>query len=129
MLSGGASLTLLGLLFGEVTLITPEKLNPTTIGSFFYLLFVGSLLGFVAFVWLLHHTTPAIAGTYGYVNPVVAVWVGWALGGEKPGWILIPGMALILLAVFLVRIPIRNRNVLPLAVSVDGNANPNPLTK
>ncbi len=122
MLSGGASLTVLGLFFGEIALITPEKLNPTTIGSFFYLLFVGSLLGFVAFVWLLHHTTPAIAGTYGYVNPVVAVWVGWAIGGEKPGWILIPGMALILLAVFLVRIPTRNRP-LPSPVSTKDEDN------
>mgnify|MGYP006276946241 CR=1 FL=1 len=105
MLTGGASLTVLGLLLGEFALITPNTLNSTTISAFFYLLFVGSLLGFVAFVWLLHHTTPAIAGTYGYVNPVVAVWIGWFLGGESPGWILVPGMALILLAVFLVRLP------------------------
>jgi len=105
MLTGGASLTVLGLCFGELNQITNEKLNPTTIGAFFYLLFIGSLIGFVAFVWLLHHTTPAIAGTYGYVNPVVAVWVGWLLGGESPGWVLVPGMALILLAVFLVRMP------------------------
>lgn len=105
MLLGGLALSVLGLATREPAQITPEHLTYSAVGAFFYLLVFGSLLGFVAFVWLLQHTTPAIAGTYGYVNPVVAVWVGWLLGGESPGWIILPGMGLILLAVFLVRLP------------------------
>jgi drug/metabolite transporter (DMT)-like permease len=103
---GGLSLWALGLLIGEGKQMGWENLTRSAIGAFFYLLLIGSLLGFVAYVWLLQHTTPAVASTYGYVNPVVAVFVGWALAGESPGWVILPAMALILLAVFIVRLPI-----------------------
>lgn len=105
MLLGGLSLWALGFLIGEGSQMGWANLTPRAIGAFFYLLFIGSLLGFVAYVWLLQHTTPAVASTYGYVNPVVAVWVGWALDGEMPGWIIFPAMGLILFAVFMVRLP------------------------
>jgi drug/metabolite transporter (DMT)-like permease len=69
---------------------------------FFYLLIVGSLGGFVAFNWLLGHVSAAKVGTYAYVNPLVAVLIGWCFG-EELSWGLGAGMAIILFGVFLVR--------------------------
>ena len=50
-----------------------------------YLIIAGSIIGFTAYVWLLHYESPTKVGTYAYVNPVVAVRVGYFLGGEAVG--------------------------------------------
>ncbi len=51
--------------------------------AFLYLVVFGSIIAFSAYVWLLQVTSPARAATYAYVNPVVAVFLGWALAGEE----------------------------------------------
>jgi drug/metabolite transporter (DMT)-like permease len=89
MVIGGTTLTLVGLVAGESSELTAASLTPTAIFSFFYLLVVGSLVGFVAYNWLLGHVSPALVGTYAYVNPVVAILVGWLIGHETLSpWIL-----------------------------------------
>jgi drug/metabolite transporter (DMT)-like permease len=50
-----------------------------------YLIVAGSIVGFTAYVWLLHHESPTKVGTYAYVNPVVAVALGYFVGGESVG--------------------------------------------
>ena len=50
--------------------------------AFAYLVGIGSLVGFSTFVWLIKHSTPARVSTYAYVNPVVAVFLGWLILGE-----------------------------------------------
>jgi len=101
MLLGGVSLNLIGLALGEGQLV-PERLAPGAIGVFLYLLLVGSLTGFVAFNWLLGHVSAAKVGTYAYVNPLVAVLIGWFFGEAVSGR-LWAGIGVILLGVFLVR--------------------------
>jgi drug/metabolite transporter (DMT)-like permease len=102
MLLGGGTLTVLGLVLGE-TRELPAQPTPGAIGAFVYLLIVGSLVGFVAFNYLLGHVSAAHAGTYAYVNPVVAVLVGCLLDGEElTGWI-VGGIGVILAGVALVR--------------------------
>jgi drug/metabolite transporter (DMT)-like permease len=101
MLLGGASMLVLGTLIGEAGEV-PEQLSPQAIQVFLYLLIVGSLGGFVAFNWLLGHVSAAKVGTYAYVNPLVAVLIGWLMG-EEVSWGLWAGMAIILFGVFLVR--------------------------
>jgi len=103
MILGGIGLTLIGVLSGEVESLTADALTPAAIFSFFYLLIVGSLIGFIAYTWLLQHVRATLAGTYAYVNPAVALLVGWLLGGETiTGW-LMGGLAIILAGVALVR--------------------------
>jgi drug/metabolite transporter (DMT)-like permease len=103
MAIGGGALALIGLAIGETRELTPEHLTPGAVFAFFYLLIVGSLVGFVAFNWLLGHVSAAQAGTYAYINPLVAILVGWLFGNEEiSGWI-IGGMAVILAGVGLVR--------------------------
>jgi drug/metabolite transporter (DMT)-like permease len=103
MIIGGLGLTVIGLSIGELHEITPASFTPGAVFAFFYLLIVGSLLGFVAYTWLLGHVSAAMAGTYAYVNPIVAIFVGWLLANEEiNGWI-IGGMVVILAGVALVR--------------------------
>ena len=85
MLAGGALLVLAGLATGEAGAVRPEAITPRSLAALLYLITFGSLLGFGAFTWLLRVTTPARVATYAYVNPVVAVVLGWALLGEPFG--------------------------------------------
>ena len=103
MLMGGTVLVLVGLLCGEGARLTTANFTPRAVGSFFYLLFVGSLIGFVAFTWLLGHVRSSLVGTYAYVNPCVAVVVGWLIAGEELTVEMIGGVITILLGVALVR--------------------------
>jgi drug/metabolite transporter (DMT)-like permease len=62
----------------------------------------GSIVAFTAYVWLIHHESPTRVGTYAYVNPVVAVLLGYFLGGEALGARTIAGTALVLASVVVI---------------------------
>jgi drug/metabolite transporter (DMT)-like permease len=82
MLWGGVLLTLVGTATGEWARLDLSAISLTSLLAFAYLTVFGSIIAFTAYVWLLKATTPARAATYAYVNPVVAVFLGWALAGE-----------------------------------------------
>jgi drug/metabolite transporter (DMT)-like permease len=82
MLTGGLLLLLAGLLTGEGTGFQLSAVSLRSAASLVYLILFGSLVGFTAYIWLLNATTPARASTYAYVNPVVAVFLGWFMAGE-----------------------------------------------
>ena len=82
MLTGGGLLLLAGLVAGEGGQLRLDQLSLRSVVAFGYLVFFGSLVGFSAYTWLLRVSTPARVSTYAYVNPVVAVFLGWALAGE-----------------------------------------------
>jgi drug/metabolite transporter (DMT)-like permease len=83
MLAGGVLLVLAGLVAGEATGLDPDRFSTRSILSLLYLIGFGALIGYSAYVWLLRVTTPALASTYAYVNPVVAVFLGWLLANER----------------------------------------------
>ena len=64
-----------------------------------YLIIAGSIVGFTAYIWLLHYESPTKVGTYAYVNPVVAVILGYFLGGEVVGPRTLLGTLLVLVSV------------------------------
>ena len=82
MLGGGSLLFLFGLIVGDAQRLNLGAASWLSIGAFFYLLVFGSLVGFTAYSWLLRNVSPARAATYAYVNPVVAVLLGWSLVNE-----------------------------------------------
>lgn len=82
MLAGGMMLIVTSLFAGEPARLRLDQISPLSIGAYFYLVTFGALVGFSAYTWLLQVTTTARASTYAYVNPVVAVFLGWALAGE-----------------------------------------------
>jgi drug/metabolite transporter (DMT)-like permease len=83
MLAGGALLLLLGSVSGEWSRLDLAAAAPRSLWAFGYLIVFGSLVGFTAYVWLLKNVEIAKVATYAYVNPVVAVLLGWALAGEE----------------------------------------------
>jgi len=66
------------------------------------LIIAGSIVGFTAYVWLIHHQSPTKVGTYAYVNPVVAVLIGYFLGGEPLGARTVAGTLLVLVSVIVI---------------------------
>jgi drug/metabolite transporter (DMT)-like permease len=82
MLAGGISLTLWGLMRGEAGNLDAGAISTASALALLYLIVFGSLIGFSAYIWLFRNTTPAVAATYAYVNPGVALLLGWALAGE-----------------------------------------------
>jgi drug/metabolite transporter (DMT)-like permease len=102
MLSGGILLLLLGLVTGDPQRLDLARASWLSIGAFFYLLVFGSLVGFTAYSWLLRNVSPARAATYAYVNPVVAVLLGWFLANEPITLRMIIGAAVIIGSVALI---------------------------
>jgi drug/metabolite transporter (DMT)-like permease len=102
MLSGGVMLAVAAAAFGEFRGFHPAAVSRAAWFSLLYLIVAGSIIGFTAYVWLLHHQSPTKVGTYAYVNPVVAVLVGYFLGGESLGPRTILGTLLVLVSVVII---------------------------
>ena len=98
LLAGGALFVLLAILLGEPARFRWE--GPSVL-AFCYLTVSGSCLGYGSYLWLLHHVPAARAATFAYVNPVVAVLLGWMLLAEPLGLFVILGTLVIVPAVFL----------------------------
>jgi drug/metabolite transporter (DMT)-like permease len=82
MIAGSGSLIVIGLAFGELGRLDLSAVTMKSFLGWAYLVTFGSLLGFTAYAYVLRETTPAKATTYAYVNPVVAVLLGWAFANE-----------------------------------------------
>ncbi|HET9225256.1 MAG TPA: drug/metabolite exporter YedA [Thermoanaerobaculia bacterium] len=108
MLAGGALFMVAGLLTGEAGRLDLAAASPKSLLALGYLVLFGSLLGFTAYIWLLRVTSPALASTYAYVNPVVAVLLGWAFAGEPLTAGMLVAAAVILTGVALITV-FRNR--------------------
>jgi drug/metabolite transporter (DMT)-like permease len=104
MLAGGAVLTLVGTLSGEWLRFVPAEVSLKSILALAYLAVFGSLVGFGAFVWLLRRTSPALISTYAFVNPLVAVFLGWLVLSEPVHARMIAATALIIGAVVLIQL-------------------------
>jgi drug/metabolite transporter (DMT)-like permease len=83
MLSGGMVLTLVGIFKGEWTTFNIADVSSNSWFALVYLIIFGSLISFTAYSWLLKNAQPAMVATYAYVNPVIAVFLGWLIAGES----------------------------------------------
>jgi len=102
MLAGGVLLVLAAGLLGEFRRFQMQAVSAKAWLALAYLIVAGSIVGFTAYVWLIHHESPTKVGTYAYVNPVVAVLVGYFFGGEALGPRTIAGAALVLVSVVVI---------------------------
>ena len=102
MLAGGVFLALTAAALGEFRDFHPLAISIRAWLSLVYLIIAGSIIGFTAYVWLIHHESPTKVGTYAYVNPVVAVLVGYLLGGEALAARTILGTLFILISVVVI---------------------------
>ncbi|HEU5218832.1 MAG TPA: EamA family transporter [Gemmatimonadales bacterium] len=104
MLAGGVLLLLAGLAMGEGARVSMAIFQPKAILAWFYLVIFGSIIGFSAFTYLLRVTTPEKVSTSAYVNPLVAVTLGWALLGESVSPRTMVAAAIIIGGVALIRL-------------------------
>ena len=82
MIGGGVTLLIIGTISNEWWSVDPSGISLRSAMAFLYLIVAGSLIGFTSYVWLLSVASPTAVSTYAYVNPVVAVLLGWWLGNE-----------------------------------------------
>ncbi len=102
MLSGGVLLVVAAAALGEFRRFHPASVSRGAWFALLYLIVAGSIIGFTAYVWLIHHESPTKSGTYAYVNPVVAVLLGYFVGGEALGLRTILGTAFVLISVVVI---------------------------
>ncbi|MBM4185750.1 MAG: hypothetical protein FJ206_00420 [Gemmatimonadetes bacterium] len=105
MLGGGAQLLLFALLIGEGSALDLGQVSAASLVATGYLVVFGSIIGFTAFTYLLRESTPQMVGTSAYVNPTVAVFLGWALAGEPVTGRMLLGAVVSLSGVVLIRWP------------------------
>jgi drug/metabolite transporter (DMT)-like permease len=100
MLAGGAALTLVGSARGEWVSL---DFNPRSLAAFLYLVVFGSLVAYTAYTYAIQKLPLSLVSTYSYINPVIAVVLGWLLLGEPLGWRVAAGAGVILGGVAVVK--------------------------
>ncbi len=124
MFAGGVLLLVVAASTGELGRFDPSAVSARSVWALAYLIVFGAIVAFSAYVWLLQKTTPARAATYAYVNPVVAVVLGWALASEPLSpRIVVAGAMIVAAVVLIVGRPVRRRAVAPSA-STDAASSP-----
>jgi drug/metabolite transporter (DMT)-like permease len=103
-------------MLGEFHRFDPASVSRGAWFSLLYMIVAGSIIGFTAYVWLIHHESPTKVGTYAYVNPVVAVLIGYFLGGEGLGLRTILGTLFILISVVVITMTPAKKRVRTVAV-------------
>ena len=102
MLAGGLMLAVVAAARGELKGFHPEAVSHAAWLALIYLILMGSIVGFTAYVWLIHHESATKVGTYAYVNPVVAVMLGYFAGGEPVGVRTVFGTVCVLVSVVVI---------------------------
>ncbi|HKF03773.1 MAG TPA: EamA family transporter [Candidatus Sulfotelmatobacter sp.] len=110
MLAGGVLLMITAGTLGEFRGFHLQAVSGKAWLALAYLIVAGSIVGFTAYVWLLHHESPTKVGTYAYVNPIVAVIVGYLLGGEALGARTVLGTLLVLASILVITITPRRKS-------------------
>jgi drug/metabolite transporter (DMT)-like permease len=125
MLAGGIMLAVAAAALGEFRGFHIQAVSRGAWFALAYLIVAGSIIGFTAYVWLIHHESPTKVGTYAYVNPVVAVIVGYFFGGEVVGSRTLLGTLLVLVSVIVITTTRARKPVtLPLAEPLQELAEP-----
>jgi drug/metabolite transporter (DMT)-like permease len=99
MIAGGVLLSLAGVATGELSRVHLGNVSFASLAAFIYLVLIGAMVGYVAYIWLLHHVSVTAASTYAFVNPVVAVALGAVVLGEQVTLVTVVAAALIVGAV------------------------------
>ncbi len=102
MMAGGITSLIASGFLGEYSLFEASKIGSNAIWGFTYLLFGGSILGFLVFTWVSKKASPTLVSTYSYVNPLVAIFLGWLFLGEKLSTNMLISAVFIIAAVILI---------------------------
>jgi drug/metabolite transporter (DMT)-like permease len=99
MFGGGLTLLVAGLVVGEASDVHPDRFSTDSLLAFAYLILIGSLVAYTAYVWLLQNAPISQVATYAYVNPVIAIFLGWAILSESVTATMLVGAVVIVCSV------------------------------
>lgn len=102
LLAGGVAVGVVALVTGEASSFSMDQVSWRSVAGLIYLILIGSVVTFGAYIWVLRVVAPAKVATYAFVNPVVAVLLGWAFAGETLSWSVAVATALVLGALLLI---------------------------
>ena len=111
MLCGAGWLLAISLLLGETNEFSISKVSAESFFAWLYLVIAGSLIAYTTFVWLMNHASPSVISTYAYVNPIVAVFLGWFILNESVSPRLFIASAIIIAGVALITISKQRKRV------------------
>ena len=104
MMAAGLLSLVVGIGSGELQVFAWSNISLQSILAVLYLITFGSLVGYMSFVWLMSVRPPSLVGTYAYVNPVVAVFLGWLFANEQITWHQVLALLIILTGVIIVNL-------------------------
>jgi drug/metabolite transporter (DMT)-like permease len=99
LMGGGLVLLMISVALGEPRSLAVAKISASSVMAWAYLTFAGTVVAFAAYVWLLKQVSATIVATYTFVNPIIAVLLGWAFLGERPSLSMVFGAALVIASV------------------------------
>lgn len=102
MFTGGLAFLIISTVSGEWSTVDPGAFSEESVLAFFYLIVFGSIIGFTAYTYLLKNTTASKASTYAYVNPVIAVFLGWSIADEPVSFQTMIAAAIIIVSVAII---------------------------
>jgi drug/metabolite transporter (DMT)-like permease len=102
LLCGGAALVLLSVFSGEFAGFSPNEISLRSFAGLAYLALAGTVLGFLSYIWLLDHVPAPVVSTYTFVNPIIAVALGWLFLNEQLALEMLAGAALVVASVIAV---------------------------
>jgi drug/metabolite transporter (DMT)-like permease len=100
MLIAGTAQTILGLLLGEASAVS---FHMNGLISFFYLVLIGSMFGYGSYIYAIEHLPLSLVATYAYINPIIALFLGWLVLDEKMNLTIIIAAVIIILGVIIVK--------------------------
>jgi drug/metabolite transporter (DMT)-like permease len=117
MLCGGTILILFSLIIGDFQNFNPWEISIHSIIAVSYLVVAGSLLGFTAYLWLMRKKPPVLVSTNSFINPVVAIFIGWAIAGEIVTLKMLIASVIIIISVIVITINNFDRKEEPIITS------------
>jgi drug/metabolite transporter (DMT)-like permease len=115
MILGGLWLLLVGIGVGEFSQIDLKQVSSDSALAWIYLMLIGSLVTYTTFIWLMKHASPSLVATYSYVNPIVAVFLGWFFLGEEVSPRIFAAGAVIVLGVAMITLGRSRKSIGPTA--------------
>jgi drug/metabolite transporter (DMT)-like permease len=99
LITGGATLLVLSFASGEPSRLDLTKITTSSLAGWAYLTIAGTVVSFAAYVWLLKQVSATLVATYTFVNPIIAVILGWLVLGERPSGWMIAGAIFVIVSV------------------------------
>jgi drug/metabolite transporter (DMT)-like permease len=99
LMAGGMVLIIISAAFGELTSFNPQAVSAAALGGWAYLTIAGTVIGFATYIWLLKRVSPTLVATYTFVNPIIAVLLGWLVLGERMNGGMALGSVLVIVSV------------------------------